>query len=326
MVAILKPGKDPTSPKSYRSISLICILYKLYERMILPRIQSIVEDNLTADQADFRPGRSCCSQVLNLTQYIEDGFETRQITGAVFVDLTAAYDTVNHRALLLKVAQMMQNSIIVRITESLLVNRCFYVQMDGKKSSWHTQNNGLRQGSILAQILFNIYTNDQPQHQNTHRYIYADDLYIATQSNSFATIEERLSGALTTLSTYYKKWHLNANPSKTQVCAFHLNNHHANRKLRISWNNSDLVHQPFPVYLGVTLDRNLSFKEHITKLKGKLTPRNSLLSKLGTTSWGTGPKTLKQTALALFYSTADYCGPICERSCHDHKIDPELHK
>ncbi len=74
VVALLKPGKDPTSPKSDRPISLLCILYKLYERMLLSRICETVEEHLSADQAGFRPGRSFCSQVLNLTQYIEDGF------------------------------------------------------------------------------------------------------------------------------------------------------------------------------------------------------------------------------------------------------------
>ncbi len=103
VVVLLKPGKDQ-SLKSYWPISLLCLLYKLYERMILSRICETVEDNLSADQAGFRPGHSYCSQALNLTQYIEDGFETKQITGAVFVDLTTAYNTVNHRAFILKVA------------------------------------------------------------------------------------------------------------------------------------------------------------------------------------------------------------------------------
>ncbi len=210
VVALLKPGKDPTSPKSYRPISLLCILYKLYERMILSRIQTTVEEKLSPDQAGFRPGRSCCGQVLNLTQYIEDGFETKQITGAVLVDLTAAYDTVNHRALILKVAQTIQNSAMVHIIESLLSNRRFFVEMDGKKSRWFIQNNGLPQGSVLAPTLFNMYTNDQPQFQEINRYIYADDLCIATQSHSFTTIEKRLTDALTSLSDYYIKWHLNA--------------------------------------------------------------------------------------------------------------------
>ncbi|GFR95234.1 RNA-directed DNA polymerase from mobile element jockey-like [Elysia marginata] len=102
VVALLKPGKDPKVPKSYRPISLLCILYKLYERIIMARMSLTAEENLTPDQAGFRPGQSTCGQLLNLTQSIKDGFEEKQITGTVFVDITAAYDTVNHKILLLK--------------------------------------------------------------------------------------------------------------------------------------------------------------------------------------------------------------------------------
>jgi len=75
VVALLKPGKgkDPNAAKSYRPISLLCILYKLYERMIMDRMSPTVEEKLNPDQAGFRPGRSTCGQLLNLTQYIEDG-------------------------------------------------------------------------------------------------------------------------------------------------------------------------------------------------------------------------------------------------------------
>ena len=175
----------------------------------------IVESQLTPDQAGFRPGRSCCSQLLNLTQYIEDGFEKKLITGTVFVDLTAAYDTVNHRILLLKVAKMTNNKKLVGVLQSLLRNRRFFVEMDGRKSRWKTQKNGLPQGSVLSPTLFNIYTNDQPEFKDIRRFIYADDLCLATQSNSFKAIERRLTKALKTLTDYYYENSLNANPAKT---------------------------------------------------------------------------------------------------------------
>ena len=326
VAALLKPKKDPKLPTSYRPISLLCILYKIYERMILGRIQPTVDDQLSPDQAGFRPGRSCCGQVLNLTQYIEDGFENKLITGTVFVDLTAAYDTVNHRALLLKVSKIVRNTTIVHIIESLLSNRRFFVEMDGKRSRWRLQKNGLPQGSVLAPILFNIYTNDQPQFNNIRRFIYADDLCIATQAKDFTTIEERLNGALEDLAKYYEKWFLNANPQKTQVCAFHLNNRLANKTLNIKWRDRNLESVKFPVYLGVTLDRTLSFKQHVEQLKKKLSSRNTLLGKLANSSWGADPVTLKQSALALCYSTAEYCAPVWSRSCHAQKVDTELNK
>ena len=179
---------------------------------------------------------------------------------------------------------------------------------------------------MLAPMLFNIYTNDQPQFHNIRRFIYADDLCIATQSKSFPTIERKLTNALRSLSEYYERWFLNANPGKTQVCAFHLNNHQAQRKLKIKWDGKTLENCKYPVYLGVTLDRTLSFKEHTNKLKEKLSSRNNLLGKLANPNWGADPNTLKQTALALCYSTAEYCAPAWAGSCHASKVDPELNK
>ena len=326
VVALLKPGKDPNLKKSYRPISLLCILYKLYQRLIMARIAPTVEEQMSPDQAGFRPGRSCCDQLLNLTQYIEDGFEKKQVTGAVFVDLTAAYDTVNHRILLLKVARITKNTKIVRILQSLLKDRTFYVEMDGQKSRWRSQKNGLPQGSVLAPTLFNIYTNDQPEFDQIRRFIYADDLCLATQSTDFKVIERRLTEALKALTAYYRRNSLNANPSKTQVCAFHLNNHKANRKLDIWWNDEKLENNCFPVYLGVTLDRTLSFAQHAKNVKAKIATRNNLLGKLANSSWGANPETLRTTALALSYSAAEYCCPVWARSSHASKIDPELNK
>ena len=105
--------------------------------------------------------------------------------------------------------------------------------MDGRKSRWRTQKNGIPRGSVLAPTLFNIYTNDQSEFADIRRFIYADDLCLATQSTSFKTIERRLTDALEMLTEYYTKNSLNANPGKTQVCAFHLNNHQAQTKLNI---------------------------------------------------------------------------------------------
>ena len=135
----------------------------------------------------------------------------------------------------------------------------------------------LRQGSVLAPTLFNVYTNDQPIAQNTKSFIYADDLCVATQSECFDEIERCLNNALIDLGAYYKQWYLNANPTKTQVCVFHLDNHKANHKLNIEWDGTQLEHCSAPIYLGVTLDRALTFRPHINKLKKKLNTRVCLL-------------------------------------------------
>ena len=168
--------------------------------------------------------------------------------------------------------------------------------MNGRKRRWRFQKNGLPQGSVLAPTLFNIYTNDQPEFIQTRQFIYADDLCLATHSTSFATIESRLADALQVLTEYYTRNSLNANPSKTQVCAFHSNDNQADTKLNIIWKCQTLKYDNHPVYLGVTLDRTLSFSQHVQNVKAKVAARNSLLRKLANSKWGADPKTLRTTA------------------------------
>ena len=102
-------------------------------------------------------GRSTCDQVLALSTFIENGFQLKQKTGAVFLDLTAAYDTVWHLGLLLKLP-----TTWVMETVTFLHDRRLRVHMGDKCSSWRIQKNGLLQGSVLSPSLFNVYINDLP--------------------------------------------------------------------------------------------------------------------------------------------------------------------
>ena len=316
VVALLKPGKDPSVAKSFRPISLLCHTYKLFERLILNRIAEHVDAKLIPEQAGFRPGKSCTSQLLNLTEHIEDGYEKRLITGAVFVDLSAAYDTVNHRRLLSKVLEMTGDVHLTDLIRTMLENRRFFVVLNGKKSRWRRQRNGLPQGSVLAPMLFNIYTNDQPVHADTRSFIYADDLCIASQGNDFNNIEVSLTSALSIMTTYYDTNQLRANPSKTQVCAFHLRNREAKRELNVMWNGTRLSNTTTPVYLGVHLDRTLCYKTHIEKTKMKVNARNNIIRKLADSKWGCKASTLRPSCLALCYSVAEYACPVWARSAH----------
>ena len=129
-------------------------------------------------------------------------------------------------------------------------------------------------------------TNDQPIHPDTRSFICADDLCIASQGNDFNTIEASLTSALSTMTTYYDKNQLRANPSKTQVCAFHLRNREAKRDLNIVWNGTRLSNTTTPVYLGIHLGRTLCYKTHIEKTKMKVNARNNIIRKLANSKWG----------------------------------------
>ena len=93
-MAIPIPKKPVDDPKSYRPISFLCVPYKILERLIHARVEPIVDLFLPREQAEFRRGRSTVDHTVLLTQNIEDSFEAKRKAGAVFVNLTAAYDTV----------------------------------------------------------------------------------------------------------------------------------------------------------------------------------------------------------------------------------------
>ena len=78
---------------------MLCFLYKILKRLIYARVDPLIDPLLPKEQAGFRRGKSIVDQVVLLTQDIEDSFEAKKKAGAVFVNLTAAYDIVWHRGL-----------------------------------------------------------------------------------------------------------------------------------------------------------------------------------------------------------------------------------
>ena len=125
---------------------------------------------------------------------------------------------------------------------------------------------------------------------------------------------------------YYRSNSMRANPDKTQVTAFHLRNREAKMSLKVSWNGVDLENTDTPKYLGVTLDRTLSYKTHIHNTKLNVTTRNNLLKKLANSMWGTNARTIRTPSLALCYSTAEYAAPVWERSAYANLLNPELNQ
>ena len=135
---------------------------------------------------------------------------------------------------------------------------------------------------------------------------------------SFTDVETTIGDALDELTQYYRSNSLRANPDKTQVTTFHMRNKEANRSLKVEWNRTKLENTPHPKYLGVTLDRTLSYKEHIHNTKMKVATRNNLLWKLSNSKWGA------KASMALCYSVAEYAAPVWARSSHAQKLNPEL--
>ena len=253
VVAIPKPGKPVGDPKSYRPISLLCVPYKILERLIYARVKPLVDPLLPKEQAGSRRGKSTVDQVVLLTQNIENSFEAKKKAGAVFIDLTAAYDTVWHRGLTCKLLRLLPDKHMVKMIMELVRNRSFTVTIgDSKQSRLRRLKNGVPQGSVLAPLLFNIYTYDLPP-TISRKFAYADDLALLHSSGNWKDLEGTLSQDMSTLSAYIQTWRLKLSHTKTVTAAFHLNNREAKRELKVYNNGRLLPFCPTPTYEGQSI-------------------------------------------------------------------------
>ena len=111
----MKSNKPADDAKNYRPISLLCVPLKLLVRLLLSRLDPVIDPQLPTDKAGFRHGRSTTDQVTLLTDDIEAGFEQNQKGGVALVDLTAAYGTVWLRGLHLKLLRMLPDRHMVSL-------------------------------------------------------------------------------------------------------------------------------------------------------------------------------------------------------------------
>jgi len=178
VVAIPKPERPLGDPKSYRPVSLLCVHLKILERLIYAHVETFIDPLLPQEQAGFRHQRSAVDQVTLLTQDIEDSFAAKKKAGAVFVDLTAAYDTVWHRGLTCKLLRLLPDRHMVQVIMEMVGNRSFTLTTGyGQRSRFRHLKNGVPQGPVLAPLLFNIHISDLPT-TISRKYAYANDLAI----------------------------------------------------------------------------------------------------------------------------------------------------
>ena len=212
---------------------------------------------------------------------------------------------------------------MVRMVMELVRNRCYTLTTgDSKQSSLCRLKNGVPQGSVLAPLLFNIYRYDLSS-MISRKFAYADNLALLHSSGNWKDLEETLSQDMSTFSAYLQTWRLKLSHTKTVTATFHLNNRAAKRELNVYNNDRRLPFCPIPTYLGVKLDRSLTFRHHLA-LRKKLFPRVTLLRRLVGSGWVAGAKTLRIATLSLVYSIAEYCAPVWCRSAHTRLIDSVL--
>jgi len=225
----------------------------------------------------------------------------------VFVDLTAVYDTVWHRGLTCKLLRFLPDRHMVRMIMEMVGNRIFtFTTGNNKWSRLRHLTNGFPQGSVLAPLLFNIYTSDLPI-TLSRKYAHADDLAIMHAYGVWQAVEGELSKDMATMGKYLQTLKLKLSTAKMVSTVFHLNNKGAKRELKVNFDNETLPFCSEPKFLAVTLSRSLTYPRHLESLRKKLTSRVTLLKRqLVGSGWGAEEISLGIATLALVHSTIEY--------------------
>jgi len=163
-ISILKPGKDPALPSSYRPISLLDTIGKVFEKILLTRIlhEVNVRGLLRNAHFGFRPEHSTSLQLTRLVERITRKFGGKRLTGAVFLDVAKAFDTVWIDGLLYKLTLLNFPSYLVHTISSYLRGRRFEASFQTATLSHRGMRAGVAQGKLISPVLFSLYVNDIP--------------------------------------------------------------------------------------------------------------------------------------------------------------------
>ena len=153
---------------------------------------------------------------------------------------------------------------MVQMIMELVLNLSFVLKTNSQQSRLRRLKNGNPQESVLAPLLFSIYVYDLPN-TTARKYAYADNLAIVHTVCSWQEAKEILNQYIARLSDYVRKWELKL-CEKTVSASFHPNNKEAKYEHNIKFNSSYLTHQEIPTYLGVKLDRALTYRQHLENI------------------------------------------------------------
>jgi hypothetical protein len=199
---------------NYRPVSLTSVLCKVLETIVRNRIVNFLdrENLLNLSQHGFSSGRSCLTNLLSFMEGLSRRLDEGDEIEAVFLDLSKAFDTVNHRLLLRKLAMYGLPDSVVRWIGSFLRDRSLKVRVRDELSDTLPVSSGVPQGSVLGPLLFLIYVNDLADNIESDCLLFADDIKIFGSTHAHATLQTDLN----TVGEWVSSWDLSINALKSQ--------------------------------------------------------------------------------------------------------------
>lgn len=273
IIPVHKIGKSPFNNTSYRPISLLSALSKIVEKIILIRLNKFNLSNniIPNEQFGFRQDCSTTDGLLRLNEFIVRSFNDKRSVVGVALDIEKAFDSVWTDGLIYKLINLQFPSYLIRIIYNYLKNRTFYVQVNDSCSSVRNICAGVPQGSLLGPVLYTVFMYDLPHSPDTELSVYADDTFIYSSSIYIKNASVNIQLHLNSLSMYYDKWKINVNASKTEAIVFTKKRRlrRLNKPIILKYKDNIINYSSSIKYLGITMNKNLSYNSHIDNLKNK---------------------------------------------------------
>lgn len=280
-VAKVKPlfkSGNKLEMNNYRPVAISPIDSKCFEGILLNRIQNHLDKNeiISKYQFGYSKKSNCETAVLHVLNQIYQNVDNKLYTACVFIDATKAFDCLLHDLLIKKFDKLGFPLNFMNLLKSYLSDRLQYVQIDECISQLLTISKGVFQGSKLAAVCFLIYINsifNLPL--NGKMFLYADDVAIVYGATNLSDLKSKIEYDLRVLKIWMDNHLLKINVKKTKYILFNGRTRFESfteTSLNIRYENEIIERVESFSYLGLIIDEQLSFRQHIEHVRSKILP------------------------------------------------------
>ena len=277
-------GKDKRLLTNSRQISLLPVFSKILEKIVHRRLYDFLIKNklLYISQYGFRNGYSTIHAITELVGNIIKGFDTKQFTLALFIDLSKAFDTLDQNKLLNKLSTYGVRGIALDWFKSYLTNRKLYVKYNDVQSQLYNIEYGIPQGSVLGPLLFLLYTNDMHMClKSSKTLLFADDTTLYVTGDNVVSLVDIIKNGINILVDWFRANKLTLNLGKTTCVLFKPKGKRGtNYNIDIKIDNEEIAVTNHCKFLGLDIDENLDWSYHINAMCLKLAKNMYLLNGL----------------------------------------------